>query len=177
MQLDKSWTLFLDRDGVINKRLVDDYVKSWSEFEFETDVLQAIEKFSHIFGRILVVTNQQGIAKGLMTEMDLQVVHQQLVTKVENAGGRIDKVYFCPHWSGDGCNCRKPRTGMALQAKNEFPAIDFAKSIMVGDSPSDIEMGYQLGMTTVFIGSDNAPPHSNYHFLNLKAFADSLTIG
>jgi D-glycero-D-manno-heptose 1,7-bisphosphate phosphatase len=174
MQFDKTWTLFLDRDGVINRRLVNDYVKSWAEFTFEYHVLQAIIKFSEIFGRIFIVTNQQGIAKGLMTEEDLQVLHQQMVAEVERVGGRIDSIYFCPHWSGDKCNCRKPRTGMALQAKEDFPEVDFTRSVMVGDSPSDIEMGVQLGMKTVFIGNDNAPPHTNYQFLNLKAFADCL---
>jgi D-glycero-D-manno-heptose 1,7-bisphosphate phosphatase len=174
MHFDKNWTLFLDRDGVINRRLVDAYVKSWEEFEFEAGVLQAIAQFSNIFGRIFVVTNQQGIAKGLMTEEELQILHQQMVAEVERVEGRIDRIYFCPHWSGDKCNCRKPRTGMALQAQQDFPAVDFSKSIMVGDSPSDIEMGVQLGMKTVFIGHDNAPPHTDWQFFNLKAFAHFL---
>lgn len=174
MQFDKTWTLFLDRDGVINRRLVDAYVRSWQEFAFEEGVVAAIKKFSEIFGRIFVVTNQQGIAKELMTERDLQVVHQQMIAEIERVGGRIDGIYFCPHWSGDNCTCRKPRTGMALQAKADFPEIDFSKAIMVGDSPSDIEMGHRLGMKTVFIGKDNAPPHTDWQFVNLKAFGDYI---
>lgn len=174
MQVDKSWTLFLDRDGVINKRLMDDYVKTWSEFTFEYHVLEAIVKFSAIFGRIFIVTNQQGIAKGLMTEHDLKSVHNQMLMEIERVGGRIDGVYFCPHHAKDACNCRKPKTGMALQAKANFPEIDFTKSIMVGDSPSDIEMGHQLGMKTVFIGEGNAPPHTDWQFDNLWAFADLM---
>ena len=154
---------------------MDDYVKSWSEFEFEEGVLEAIAKFSGVFGRIFIVTNQQGIAKELMTEDDLQSVHQQMIREIERASGRIDKIYFCPHWSKDNCACRKPRTGMALQAKADFPEIDFAKSLMVGDSPSDIEMGYKLRMKTIFIGAENAPPHTDWQFLNLKAWADALT--
>ncbi len=171
MKFDKSWTLFLDRDGVINSRLVDDYVKSWTEFEFEAGALEAIVQFSAIFGRIFVVTNQQGIAKGFMTEQDLQVVHRQMVTAIERVGGRMDAVYFCPHWAKDNCGCRKPRTGMALQAKADFQEVDFARSVMVGDSPSDIEMGYLLGMKTVFIGAGNAPPHTDWQFLSLKVLA------
>ena len=174
MQLDKSWILFLDRDGVINRRLIDDYVKSWSEFEFEVGALEAIVTFSKVFGRIFIVTNQQGIAKGLMTEADLHLVHNQMVAEIKRVGGKIDRIYFCPHWSKDGCDCRKPKTGMALQAKAEFPEIDFTKSVMVGDSPSDIEMGHQLDMKTVFIGTENAPPYTDWQFANLKAFADSL---
>lgn len=174
MQFDQTWALFLDRDGVINRRLVDDYVKSWSTFEFEKEVPQAIATLSSIFGRIFVVTNQQGIAKGLMTEKDLQLIHQQMVVEIERAGGRVDGVYFCPHWAKDHCDCRKPRTGMALQAKQNFPEINFSKSLMVGDSPSDMEMGHQLGMKTVFIGTENAPPHTHWQYLNLKAFVATL---
>lgn len=96
MQFDKSWTLFLDRDGVINRRLVNDYVKSWTEFKFEAGTLEAVAKFSTVFGHIFVVTNQQGIAKGLMTEADLYAIHNQMIIEVEKAGGRIDQVYFVP---------------------------------------------------------------------------------
>lgn len=174
MKFNKNWTLFLDRDGVINRRLVDEYVRSWSEFEFEEDVPNAIARLSAVFGRIFVVTNQQGIAKGLMTEKDLQIVHSQMIIEIEKAGGQIDAVYFCPHWAKDNCDCRKPRTGMALQAKQDFPEIDFTQSLMVGDSPSDIEMGAKLGMKTVFIGNDNAPPHTDWQFLNLKAWVAAL---
>lgn len=176
MQFDKNWTLFLDRDGVINKRLVDDYVKSWDAFEFEAGVLDAIANFSKIFEYIFIVTNQQGIAKGLMTAQDLQNIHNQMLVAIENAGGYIDAVFYCPHWAKDHCECRKPRTGMALQAKAAFPTIDFTKSVMVGDSPSDIEMGYQLGMKTVFIGTEHAPPHTDWQFLSLKDFSDIMLV-
>jgi len=175
MNFDKNWTLFLDRDGVINKRLVDDYVKSWAEFTFEYHVLEAIVKFSTIFGRIFIVTNQQGIAKGLMTEDNLKDVHNQMIIEIEKVGGRIDGIYFCPHWSGNNCDCRKPKTGMALQAKAKFPEINFTKSVMVGDSPSDIEMGHRLGMKTVFIGNDHPPPHTDWQFEHLWAFAECLS--
>ena len=174
MQFDKTWTLFLDRDGVINRRLVDAYVRNWQEFVFEQGVLEAIKRVSEIFGRTFVVTNQQGIAKELMTEADLQVVHQQMIAEIERIGGRIDKIYFCPHRASDSCTCRKPRTGMALQAKADFPEVDFSKAVMVGDSPSDIEMGHRLGMKTGFIGTHNAPPHTDWQFVNLKAFADFI---
>jgi D-glycero-D-manno-heptose 1,7-bisphosphate phosphatase len=172
MQFDQTWSLFLDRDGVVNKRWVNDYVKSWSEFIFENHVLEAMITFSQIFGRIFIVTNQQGIAKGLMTIEDLQHIHRQLIVEVKKAGGRIDRIYFCPHAAQEHCNCRKPKTGMALQAKADFPEVDFTKSVMVGDSPSDIEMGYTIGMKTVFIGLEHPPPHTHWQFANLKSFAD-----
>ena len=93
IDIDKSWTLFLDRDGVINKKLENDYVKSWDEFEFLPGVLKSIQHFSQIFGKIVVVTNQQGIGKGLYTHEDLQNIHHKMIMEITNAGGRIDKVY------------------------------------------------------------------------------------
>jgi len=167
-KIDKNWTLFLDRDGVINRRLMDDYVKSWSEFAFLPGVPEAIAAFAKVFGRIVVVTNQQGIAKGLMTESDLQSIHHQMVLEIQKAGGRIDKVYFCPHHRQDNCACRKPRIGMAKQAKADFPEIDWQRSIMVGDTPSDIEFGRNAGMRTVFVSThEHAPPHTDLHVHSL----------
>ncbi|MBO6517272.1 MAG: HAD family hydrolase [Bacteroidia bacterium] len=153
-KIDKSWTLFLDRDGVINKRLIDDYVKSWDEFEFLPGTINAIADFSQWFGVIVVVTNQQGIGKGLMTVDDLQSIHNQMVESIEQGQGRIDGIYFCPDLKHTNPVCRKPQPGMGYQAKEDFPEIDFSKSIMVGDSLSDMEFGRKLGMKNVFISSE-----------------------
>ncbi|MNJ86036.1 D-glycero-alpha-D-manno-heptose-1,7-bisphosphate 7-phosphatase [compost metagenome] len=152
--VDASWTLFLDRDGVINERLIDDYVKDPNEFSLLPGVAKAIAKANKLFGRVVVVTNQQGIGKGLMTERNLLDIHSYCseLLKAENAG--IDQYYFAPNLASDNSPLRKPGSGMALLAKAEFPQIDFEKSIMVGDSGSDIEFGRKLGMKTVFIGSD-----------------------
>ena len=174
-KMDKNWTLFLDRDGVINRRLLDDYVKSWAEFVFLPGVPEAIASFSERFGRIVVVTNQQGIGKGLMTESDLHSIHHQMVLDIQKAGGRIDKVYFCPHHRQDNCACRKPRIGMAKQAKADFPEIDWRRSIMVGDTPSDIEFGRNAGMRTVFVSAhEHAPPHADLQVASLAAFKDYI---
>ncbi|OGI00047.1 MAG: hypothetical protein A2Y25_09055 [Candidatus Melainabacteria bacterium GWF2_37_15] len=151
LKIDSSWSLFLDRDGVINKRLIDDYVKHTGEFEFLSGVLDAIAKFSGIFGKIFVVTNQRGIARGLMTVDDLKLVNDYMLQEIQKSGGKIDKVYFCPHDRGEDCGCRKPDIGMALQARQEFPDVDFSKSIMVGDSTSDMEFGKKAGMIIVRI--------------------------
>ncbi|MDX1940118.1 MAG: HAD family hydrolase [Saprospiraceae bacterium] len=176
MNIDKSWTLFLDRDGVINHRLMEDYVKTWSEFQFLPGALDAIVYFSTLFGKIFVVTNQQGIAKGLMSEVDLQNIHQEMLNKINNAGGRIDKIYYCPHSRYDYCNCRKPRIGMALQAQKDFPDIDFNKSIMAGDTPSDIEFGKNAGMKKVFISQEqHVPPYSDWHVKSLIDFANNIS--
>jgi len=151
LNIDKSWSLFLDRDGVINKRLMDDYVKSIDEFEFLNGVPEAFKKFSEVFGRIFVITNQRGIAREIMTEKDLEIVHNFMINGIKNHGGRIDKIYFCPHDRDENCGCRKPDIGSALKAKQDFPEVDFNKSIMVGDTSPDIKFGQNAGMYTIKI--------------------------
>jgi len=172
--LSKDWTLFLDRDGVINKRLPDEYVKIPTEFEFFEGVIESICILSGIFNRILVVTNQQGIGKKLMTEEELANVHNQMITTILLAGGRIDKVYFCPDLASDSENCRKPNSFMARQAQQDFPEIDFTKSVMIGDSSTDIEFGFRLGMTTVFVGKTEIPSHTDFVFSALEVFAQCI---
>lgn len=152
--IDRSWTLFLDRDGVINKRLPGDYVRRWEEFEFLPGVLDAVPLLAHLFGTIVIVTNQQGIAKGFYTADDLQQIHHRMLDRIQQVGGRIDRVYFSPHASAENHPTRKPGTGMALQAKEDFPQIDFSKSIIVGDSVSDLQFGRNAGMKTVFVKTD-----------------------
>lgn len=158
LDIDKSWTLFLDRDGVINKKLPDDYIKTWEEFEFLPGVPEAIRVFSEIFGKILIVTNQQGIGKGLMTELDLEIIHDKMIKELRYEGGLINKVYHSPYLAKEKSVFRKPKPGMARKAKIDFPDIDFQKSIMVGDSKSDIEFGKNLEMYTVFIAADGLIP-------------------
>lgn len=94
-RIDKLWTLFLDRDGVINQRIVGGYVAEVSEFNFSPGVLESMSSFATIFGRVVVVTNQQGIGKGLMTHHQLSEVHKFMITEIEASGGRIDAVYYC----------------------------------------------------------------------------------
>lgn len=147
-----NWTLFLDRDGVINRRLPGDYVRDYSQFDFLPGVLEAITALTLVFGRIFIVTNQQGIGKGLMDAAQLEAIHQSMISAIAGVGGRIDKIYFCPHLASEGCQCRKPLPGMALQAARDFPEVDFRRSIMAGDTESDIRFGANLGMQTALIG-------------------------
>ena len=176
INFDKTWTLFLDRDGVINHRIVGGYVRKVAQFSFYEGVPLAMEKLADTFGHIFVVTNQQGIAKGLMTQDDLQAVHQHMKKVIETLDGRIDGIYFCAEKSPSAH--RKPNIGMALQAKNDFPAIDFERAIMVGDSVSDIEFGINAGMKTVFITTKNEPlPHSikpDFTFETLLDFINEI---
>jgi histidinol-phosphate phosphatase family protein len=151
LNIDNTWTLFLDRDGVINKKLDNDYVKHWIEFEFIEGSILAIQTLSKLFYKIVVVTNQQGIGKRLYTVEDLEIIHKNMIYELEYSGGKIDKVYFSPYLNSENHPTRKPSTGMGVQAQKDFPKINFSKSIIVGDSLSDMQFGKSLGMYTVFI--------------------------
>lgn len=161
LSINKSWTLFLDRDGVINERLPDDYVKNIEQLTLIPGTLEAISIFTTVFGRIIIVSNQQGIGKGLMTMKDLDEIHKSLIQKVESSGGNIDKIYVSPYLKSENHFTRKPSVGMAVMARREFPEISFRKSLMVGDSISDMIFGKRMGMVTVFIGD---PTFSRKHF-------------
>lgn len=169
--IDNDWTLFLDRDGVINVRIIDGYVTKIEEFEFLPDVIEAFKIFKNKFNRIIVVTNQQGVGKGLMTEDDVKEVHDFMINEVENHDGKIDKVYFCPQLKSVPDNYRKPSPKMAYMAKEDFPEIDLSKSIMIGDMNSDVEFGKNAGMMTVFIGDNEFKLIPDGRFNSLYDFA------
>ena len=129
--------LFLDRDGILNKQIIGDYVRDWSQWQWLPGVLEAMPALAKRFKRIFIVTNQQGVGKGLMTETDLENIHRHMLADIEAAGGRIDKVYVCTALESEKNPNRKPEIGMALQAQKDFPEVDFHRSVMVGDSKSD----------------------------------------
>jgi D-glycero-D-manno-heptose 1,7-bisphosphate phosphatase len=175
LNIDKSWTLFLDRDGVINKKLDNDYVKHWIEFEFLDGVHDALKKINSVFGNIVVVTNQQGIGKGLYRTEDLELIHNNMLYEINYLGGRIDKVYFSPYLAAENHPSRKPGIGMAHMAKQDYPTIDFSRSIIVGDSMSDMEFGRACGMKTVFISDEpKKDPKIDFNFSSLLEFSDNL---
>lgn len=144
--------LFMDRDGVINKQIVDGYVRNVNEFEFLPGVLEAMKTMSPFFKRIIVISNQRGVGKGLMTKLDLNMVNAHMAHTIQKAGGRIDKIYSCTDIDEDSPD-RKPNTGMALMAKRDFPDIDFKKCIMVGDSISDIQFANNAGIPAILLGN------------------------
>ena len=147
-------TLFLDRDGVINVKLEGKYVQNFSEFEFISGSLSAISKLSQLFFRIIIITNQQGIGKGIMTQFDLNTLHFKMQQKIEYYGGRIDKIYYCPHLESDNCLCRKPKPGMIKNAIIDFPEIKIDHSYLVGDSDSDIEAGRVMQLKTIKVDNN-----------------------
>ena len=158
--LDTSWSLFLDRDGVINEKLENDYVKSWDKFSFKVGALEALADLRKIFGHIFIVTNQRGVGLGKMTVDELNVIHANMLFEIEKASGKIDKVYYCVN-TDNNSPYRKPNIGMGLLAKQDFPEIEFFKSIIVGDSLSDMEFGEKLGMKCVFINSNSGTCEKN----------------
>jgi D-glycero-D-manno-heptose 1,7-bisphosphate phosphatase len=146
-------TVFLDRDGVINRKLPEDhYVRSWSEFEFLPGTLEALKILAGVFARIVVITNQRGIARGLMTMADLEAIHVRMLDDIAAAGGRIDSIYVCPH-DREECDCRKPLPGLFLQARREHPEIRFTESVMVGDSISDLLPAFGLGIRAELVAT------------------------
>ena len=174
--IDKKWTLFLDRDGVINYEKKDDYIRNWEEFKFYEGAKEALKIFAKKFGTIIVVSNQRGIGKGLMTEDDLSGIHQNMQRELEEAGGRIDGIYYCTAVDAKAIY-RKPNPGMAFSAKRDFPEIDLGKSIIAGNKPSDMLFGKNAGMYSVYIASTHPEtpfPHPNIdlRFNSLSDFAE-----
>lgn len=149
-KIDNTWTLFLDRDGVINHEKKEDYIHTWDEFHFYDGAKEAITLFAKKFRFIIVITNQRGIGKGVTRLSEVERIHKNMTAEIEKAGGRIDAVYFCPDIDNNSPD-RKPNTGMGLRALKDFPAIDLNKTIMIGNTGSDMQFGRNLGLKTIFL--------------------------
>jgi D-glycero-D-manno-heptose 1,7-bisphosphate phosphatase len=163
-------TVFLDRDGVINRKMPEgQYVTNWQSFHFLLGVPEAIAKLNGAGLRVLVVSNQRGIALGLYTAADVDAIEDRMEQALAEFGASIDGFYFCPHNKRE-CNCRKPLPGLFEQAKDDFSEIDPATSVIIGDSLSDIEFGRNLGMKTIFIEGD--PEHRKPGALQAAELAD-----
>ena len=176
--IDKSWTLFLDRDGVLNEEKKDSYIFNRGELKIFDYVPKSIGYLSTIFGKLILVTNQKGIGKQLMSVDDLTDIHNYLQEKLATENGKLDAIYFAPDLDSNSPN-RKPNAGMAFRAKTDFPEIDFSKSIMVGNRMSDMEFGRNAGMHTVFVATTHPEtefPHENidYRFDSLDSFVQFL---
>lgn len=153
-----STFLFLDRDGVLNTHLLGDYVRSWDMWEWLPGVLETMPLLAQRFQRIFLVSNQQGVGKGLMSQADLEDIHRRMVADIEAAGGRIDAIYTCTDLAESNSPNRKPAIGMALQAQKDFPEVEFHRSVMVGDNITDMLFARNAQMRAVFVSPDAAYP-------------------
>jgi D-glycero-D-manno-heptose 1,7-bisphosphate phosphatase len=179
--IDRTWTLFLDRDGVINQEKENSYIFHFGEFRFYDQVKEALRIFASVFGRIVVVTNQRGVGKGLMTAEELEIIHDKMLAEVAQSGGRIDRIYYADSLDENHPH-RKPNPGMALAARADFPEIDFHRALMVGNNLSDMEFGRNAGMHTVYLRTthpDQPLPHPaiDLAFNSLYDFAKHLQPG
>lgn len=130
--------VILDRDGVINHDS-DNYIKSVKEWTPIPDSIEAIARLSQAGYKVLVVTNQSGLARGLFDEITLANIHSYMCSLVENAGGQIDAIFYCPHGPNDGCSCRKPLPGMLNQIEKEFN-LSVQDAFFIGDTEKDIDV-------------------------------------
>jgi len=146
--------VFLDRDGVLNRPPPHGhFITHWEEFALLPGVADAIAELNRSGRKVIVVTNQRGVALGLYSQDELDRMHDRLRELLALRSARLDGIYVCPHDDGQ-CDCRKPLTGLFEQAFQDFPGVRPENSIMVGDSLRDIEAGIRLGMRTVFITGD-----------------------
>jgi len=175
--INSSWTLFIDRDGVVNDEKHLDYIHTWDEFKFYKGVKEALKIFNKKFGIIIMVTNQRGVAKGLTKIDDLHLIHKNMLKEIEETGGRINRVYVCTEMESPN---RKPNPGMGLQAKKDFPEIDLTKSIMIGNTLSDMKFGRNLGVAiNIFLPTtrkevDVNDPDIDMVFNDLISVAEAL---
>ena len=141
--------VFLDRDGVINENR-DDYIKTWDEVRFLPGVFEALARLALTSFRIVLVTNQSPIGRGILTEEQVEAINGRLVAEIESHSGRVDGVYYCPHHPDDHCGCRKPQPGLLLQAARELD-LDLSRSYLIGDAVSDVEAALAAGCSPILV--------------------------
>jgi len=152
--LKQKKVIFLDRDGVINKKVPKaDYVKNWGEFEFLSGVIEAMKKLTDEGFEIYIISNQPGIARGMMTDEDLRNITENMMKLLKNKGVLIKKIYYCTHGWDDGCECRKPKPGMFYQAGRENN-LNLSKAIFIGDDERDVMAGEAAGIRTILLTSE-----------------------
>ena len=153
---DRIDCVFLDRDGVLNRKAMEgEYVSRWEDFHLLPGAAGAIARLNASGRRVFVVSNQRGVALGKYSAADVETLHASLQSHLALDNARIDAFYFCPHDVGE-CSCRKPQTGMLRQAFDEFPDANPANSVLIGDSLSDIQAARNAGMCSIFIRGDAA---------------------
>jgi len=142
--------VFLDRDGVINKKIANGYVLDWQDFEFLPGIVEAIKLLNQQDVPVIIITNQSAVNRGLLSAEKLQQIHSLMLSCLDSQGAQIKDVFVCPHRPDENCNCRKPKTGLFDKVKNKYD-IDLEQSWFIGDSDSDIEAGKKIGCKTYLL--------------------------
>lgn len=172
----REWCLFLDRDGVINRRIAGDYVRDWQQFEWLPGAQAAVRILRQWAPHLVVVTNQQGVGKGLMSLDDVGAIHARMADELAEGGTSVDAFQVCPHLASEGCMCRKPHPGMVVDWLGGHPDNESMLSVVVGDSASDLELARNVAVITggcvaVHITNGGAQGDADLCFASLLDFA------
>jgi heptosyltransferase-2 len=141
-------TIFLDRDGTVNRDT--GYVKSIEEFEVFPGVVEGVARLNRAGAKVVLVTNQSGIARGILTSTALKSIHAALSDALAAAGARFDAIYYCPHHPDEHCLCRKPETGMVARAVEDL-GVDPSSGYVIGDKPHDVELARRIGARSILV--------------------------
>jgi D-glycero-D-manno-heptose 1,7-bisphosphate phosphatase len=141
--------VFIDRDGVINENRAD-HVKSWAEFRFIPGAVEALARLSRAGVRVFVVSNQAIVGRGIVPADTVDAIHQTMISEIEQAGGRIEAVAYCPHQPDDACACRKPHPGLLLELARAH-GVDLRRAVMVGDALTDMQAAEAAGCPGVLV--------------------------
>jgi D-glycero-D-manno-heptose 1,7-bisphosphate phosphatase len=147
--------IILDRDGVLNRKPAKaNYVRSWEEFKWMPGAKEALKLLRSNSIRVIVVSNQAGVARGAMTEADLLDINRHMVREASQAGGSIEAIYYCPHNWDEDCECRKPKPGMLFQAQRDFN-LDLSRTPFIGDDERDAQAADAAGCPSVLVSEQN----------------------
>ena len=146
--------VLLDRDGVLNERPPrGEYVRSWSEWEWLPGAREALRLLEESDYRVIIISNQSGIARGEMTEASLTEIHNRMKSEAQTAGGKVSAIYYCPHGWYEGCECRKPRPGMLFQAQRDF-SLDLTRTYFIGDDERDAQAAEAAGCPWAMVSDE-----------------------
>lgn len=162
--------VFFDRDGIVNESPGPGYVERWEDFHLQPGFVAALRTAAAKGYPAVVITNQQGVAKGLYSEEELQDIHGQFRAQLRTHGIDVLDIFYCPHFAADGCECRKPKPGMFLEAAKKH-GLDLGKSWMVGDSERDVEAGHNAGCKTIRVCPSDEKTAAEFHVEHIDEVA------
>jgi histidinol-phosphate phosphatase family protein len=165
--------VFLDRDGTICRDV--HYMSRPEQLEILPGVAEGIKLLNNLGVKVVVITNQSGIARGYFTEEDLKRIHERMLDELSKAGARIDAIYYCPHHPNDNCNCRKPKIGLIKKAENDFH-LDLRKCFVVGDRKLDVETGRNAGCLTILIPGPETENGVNADYIVSNMYEAAKTV-